>query len=222
MSQQQTTELLNNLVAQINAKINCGPSCQKEKKIEELKKKYELAEQTVKNAPENLAEARNNYYSFAYGNKYFTEMQRVTATNEVDNILKKKKKETDDASSKIKDLLNDYDLLSVNLDNSKILLEKLKNENKKYLKKIDEEVSTTNTSDRKAYYEEQYVSTVENYLYWMKKIYWFAFVIYVILFLYLGFYKKRQNFLLLFFLALFPYVINTGLHKIFTIWSHGF
>ena len=42
----------------------------KEKKINDLKSKYESAKNNLSQGPENLAEARKNYFVYAFGDKY--------------------------------------------------------------------------------------------------------------------------------------------------------
>lgn len=223
MSQQQiqTQNLLNKLVAQMTAKINCGPSCQKDKKSQELKQKYEIAKENLREAPENLAEARKNYFSFAYGNKFNNELKKKEATVEVNKDSKEKTKQFNNIGNQIKNLLNDYEVVSVSVKNTKDLLSKISEENNNLKNKIDDETETSATSDRRVFYEQQYISWIDYYLNWLKKIYWYAFAIFVIIFIYFRQYTNYRNLLLIIFFMSLPYIINTGINQLITLWRYG-
>ena len=65
-SQNQQIMQLRELIKQSNDALQCGPTCQKIRKREELQQKYINAQTNVISAPDQLRQAQSNFLRFSY------------------------------------------------------------------------------------------------------------------------------------------------------------
>jgi hypothetical protein len=69
--QKLTTDQINSLLEKAAESIVCGPACQRQKKEEELNKRYLDAKTNIESAPYNLEKAKKNYLVFKNGESYY-------------------------------------------------------------------------------------------------------------------------------------------------------
>lgn len=105
----QTTQTLNELIKKSNEQTACGPDCQKQKKIRDLKTKYESAKKNITKGPENLAEARKNYFVYAFGDKYNNDFNEKLYTKEANDKVKMMEKQHSENVKVIQKELSDGD-----------------------------------------------------------------------------------------------------------------
>ena len=65
---------LNGLVSMITDKLICDSACQKERNDNTLKQKWDLAQNNLKNAPDEVNQAEKNYYTVTKGQQAYTDM----------------------------------------------------------------------------------------------------------------------------------------------------
>ena len=75
---------INGLMAKSQQSLLCGPDCQKQKNLDELKQKYENAITNVNTAPQQLTDAKKKYFTALEGTAAYNKdvLADVTATAE--------------------------------------------------------------------------------------------------------------------------------------------
>lgn len=199
---------INKLVQQINNNIiNCGPECQRNKKINRLKEIYEDEQKRVINAPHDLNEARKNYYTYAFGDDAYDEKMMELAKYEINKLTKKLSREHQHNMKILNDNIQDLDNV---YDNKDLLLElnnKYKEENNEMRSKLLQEKNNKNISDRKAVYENNEFLKLESYNYQLKFLYWFLLLIFLIIFFMKSMFMNKKNIVLAIILIVFPFCI---------------
>jgi len=218
-SQAQTTEQVNKLLAEANEKISCGPDCQELRKRQNLEQIYSNAEKNVSAAPEELAEAEKNYYVYTKGENYYRNMMRdrykknaveegIKLTNDHNNLI-----------AELQDLLKEYTDQSIYTKRMGDLLDKYLNENKKLENKEDTYLKDVHTSDRKTFYENQQITSIQKWNKALFIMYWIMFTVYALIVLIgQGQYKDIRTWITIVVFILFPFVIShilIGIKKVF-------
>ena len=216
----QTTQTLNELIKKSNEQTACGPDCQKQKKIRDLKTKYESAKKNITKGPENLAEARKNYFVYAFGDKYNNDFNEKLYTKEANDKVKMMEKQHSENVKEIQSLIDDYESAYVYKDNMGDLSQKYENENKSLKKKIDDNEKEKATNDRKVYYENQQIDNIKYYKSLIKIVYWVTLILYTFIFLYDGFYKDLKMDAILILLYIYPFVIDKVISKLIFVISY--
>ena len=206
--QKNTSNMLNTVIQQANKQTNCGPDCLREKKIEDLKGKYNQAKNNLQNGPENLAEARKNYFTYAFGNKYFNDFNEKEFTRKSNLIVKKLKEEHANNIKEIDDLLNNYNGLYISKQNTDDLINKYQTENQELENQSDDFIKKSETNDRRVFYENQEISKLKKYKYILSVIYWVVFALLIVIIIYNRYYSnlKLLGVIVLFFI--FPHSFN--------------
>ena len=154
-TQQISQDKINQLLEQSSEALLCGPTCQKLKVSDELKKKYLDAETNVKTAPMQLEQSKKNYYVFTEGRTYYDEMMEKELVKKAVTItVLLGKNFNDEVSGAI--TMNQYlNTALINSSHIEDLLNYYKNQNKVLKMKLRENHGDILTNDRKTYYEEQ-------------------------------------------------------------------
>ena len=161
----ETSYLYNKLINKTNDMIRCDSECQKRKKIDDLKKKWEKSVEVEKNAPTNVEVAEKNYYVYVNGEEEYIkrslDQNRIKAEQIKSNSLR--------SHSELMNEINTYyDYYKSQYDTYKKLEKYLKireNENNNLKLDIDNIISSIETNDRRSVYEINninYVNTIFN------------------------------------------------------------
>ena len=177
---------VNKLISKANESVFCGPGsdCYKNSEIERLKKKYENKQVNKKTAPEQLDSARKNYYTYAFGQPGYIKKETEVLTRRVDKIIKKK---TDSHNRNIEEInlfIDSYDSAVSYKTNLLLYLSKLYSENFELSQEIKDSVASLKTSDRKVWYEDDQIKTIDTWVTVLTGLYWLVFAIFTGLFLY--------------------------------------
>jgi len=188
-----STAQINALLAQSQESLLCGPTCQAEKNISALEQSYINAQNNVKTAPEQLATAKKNYFLAAKGQLEYDKMVLDEATTDADTLVKSMQEKFDKIVIDIEQQIDVNDSLETNYSRMNDLYDEYSEENKKMeqlLKKVKDDIVT---NDRKTYYEQQYIDSLELRYYWYRFIYIFLgfIVIGIVLFKYSGSWIKK-------------------------------
>lgn len=212
ISQKQLTDLLE----QSTNALMCGPNCQKEKKMEELKQKYLDAETNLKSAPMKLEQSKKQYYEEAKGVPFYNAMQEKELTKRAEEISNKLQntfdKEVRDAKT-----MNSY--LKTAQINSQYTVDLLKEYSQKRHDMKKDVVKTHGsilTNDRKTYYETDATHRLKQWYSFLWYIYYIMFIMVFLIFLYvpinMTIFKKLIILLLVIF---YPYFIYPLIQKIY-------
>jgi flagellar biosynthesis protein FliQ len=154
---------LNSLLDAAAQSIRCGPECQKQKKRDELKNKYETAKTNLALAEPEYEIAKKNYYTYTYGKDDYDEFQESEYIKEAEEGARLYKNSYDEEISKIKLQLETYNGLLINFGNVADLYKKYKKENSKLFKKLKNITNDILTNQRKTYYKDQEIERSNGY-----------------------------------------------------------
>ncbi len=218
MQQQINTQnKINDLLEKSAQAIACGPSCQKQKVIDNLKQKYEDAKVNVKNAPALLDQAEKQYYLYSEGSAAYGQMKESDLNNKANEIAVETTKLFNDLVSSTVTLNNMYNTALINSEHTIELLHKYEQDNSDLKKKLGNKYSDVLTNDRKTYYEQNGISRLEDWyeLWWY--IYYILVTVFIIAVILSHSTMTRITMLIVFILLIFyPYYIHPIVLK---IWS---
>jgi hypothetical protein len=151
----ETNMLLNELLTQVTSAQECGDECKRRNKIEELKAKYESAKEVEEGGSYTLAQARKNYYTYAFGETYYKSME--------EKVLRKK---ADEEAIKLQTLINNEQtdqlkLKDANIDKQQQVsyymdyLKNIQKNNKGLRTAVNKEENQTHMANRMVYYQTQ-------------------------------------------------------------------
>lgn len=210
---EQNAAKVNDLIDKANASVFCGPGsdCYDNKKSDELLKIYESKQVNKKTAPEQLDSARKNYYTFTYGEPGFIKKETEVLTNRVDKQIAVKTKDHKIQVEEINEFINSYDSAVRYKANLLLYLSKLYNENFELSQEIKDSIASLRTADRKVWYEDDQIKTVDLWVTVMKGLYWLVFAIFAGLFLWNKMWQINRPFkfvycFVLLFLVLWLYI----------------
>jgi len=206
--------------------IACGPQCQKQKKTDELKNKFLTAESNLTLAEPQYQIAKQNYYMFTAGQSGYDDMMESEYREKAEIISTKFKDSYDEEVTKIKTQLDTYNGLLVNFRNVVDLHKQYKKENIQLFKQLKDDTNDVLTNERKTYYEDQQIDSLNGYY---RYILWVIYIIVVICFaIFSLIYPSQTSFivriLLLGVFIILPFISTWILGKIIEIvyWIFGF
>lgn len=192
----------------VNNDAMCGPDCQRQKKLNELRDAMTAAQKVEKEAPENLADARRNYYTFKDGEKGYLDAQLDEKRKEAIAETLKLKAEFDNRVKRTQTLVDEYNAMLVYSENMDDLLNTYITSNQRLAKDIDKVKSNAFTNDRRFHYFDQsiewqtYVNKIVMFFYWVLVV---AYVAYYLI--YKGHYSNYKSLLYGLILLILPLVI---------------
>jgi len=205
---QQTTNQINKMISQSADALTCGPTCQKNRRTEELKQKFLDAQANVNTSSTQLENAAREYYTYTQGTAGYNKYLAAQVSSEAKAATTKAKTSFSSATDKLKTLTNTYETLHATYLNTFSLYEKYLLENSVLKGKIDAINTDTVTSDRKSFYESQGVDNLNNWYILLKWIYIILIIVYVFGMILAGSnYSFLTKFLILIAFIIYPFVI---------------
>ena len=208
-NQQINQDKINELLEKSSDAIMCGPSCQKLKITEELKKKYLDAETNVKTAPTKLEQTKKNYYVYAEGRTYYDNMREEELTAKAEQISKLLTDTFNDEISNANTMNMYLNTALINSENTKDLLKEYLEKNEVLKLKLRERQGDILTNNRKTYYETEALDRLKL---WYSFFWWIYYIVAFILILALIFSPNKLTLLLKVILAtaivFYPYYIT--------------
>jgi ABC-type multidrug transport system fused ATPase/permease subunit len=172
----------NSFIEQARDKLLCDANCQKERQTQDLEAIYLQAQSNLYNAPSQLQEARKNYFISSKGEAVYEEMQEEILEKRISVLKEELETRNIEEVRQLKIDIDIYANLYTNYRNMVDLYVKYVTENAKYKKELTEKESEITTNDRKTYYENQGIETLQFiYSYFFLFIYGIFLVIYIFL-----------------------------------------
>jgi hypothetical protein len=210
---------LNGLVSMIQSKLLCDSACQKERTEKELKVKLDLAQNNLKNAPQEVEDAEKNYYLYTkgtagYDNKRFKRNLQNSITFK-ENTVKRHEEMMDE----MKVLINDYNSDKIYTQRMNEMLEIKLSTDKKLKEKIDDHKSRVHTNDRRVHYEHKDIDWVITIRFILTIIYYILFIIYFLVSDYFptSKYKNKKLWGYIVLYLIFPYLLNSIIKSVFNV-----
>ena len=225
MTNQFDLNKFNSFLDKATQVISCDSNCQKEKTEEELKSKYLDAQSNLSLAEPEFQVAKQNYYTYASGVSGYNNMIEDEFKKSANLIVNKFKDNYLDEIAKIKSQLDTYNGLLINFRNVLELDEKYKKENKYLYKKLKEDTNDILTNERKTYYEDQQIETLNSYYYYILWVIYIIVIICLIIFslIYPSYNDWKSKLSLVILFIVLPFISTRILGKIIYIvyWLFG-
>jgi uncharacterized membrane protein len=170
----------NDLIKNANSVLSCGPDCVEQKTASDLKQKYLTAQTNEKTAQYQVSDAAKNYLTFTQGESGYNEYLDNDLGNKATSITNNYNTNFNNTINIIKDKINTFNSLFLNVKNVSDLYKKYKDENDFLENKLQNKSADIITNDRKTYYEEEGISKLKNYYYFFILIYIIILVIFTL------------------------------------------
>jgi hypothetical protein len=161
----------NAMIEHAQKSIGCDSNCQREKEIKHLKEKYLESKEIKSTAPEREKHAFKQYFEFAHGSQKYAEVIKEKSSIEADKRVVEYSKHFNEEIKEIEKDIIYVAMISKNYEN----LLKYKEDLLKNNKKLQILTKTTKadiiTNDRKTFYENQGIESLDYYYTFIKYIY---------------------------------------------------
>lgn len=162
----------NSFIQEASDTIMCDVDCQRQREEERLKQEYERAQQALASAPSQLQRAQQNYVLYSQGESEYDELLDEELDEKANIIADAFTENFDNEVNKLKSQISSYNSLLINYDNIFDLLKKYEIENGLLWKELKKETNDLLTNERKTYYEDQNIGTLQfYYFYFLVTIY---------------------------------------------------
>jgi len=203
-----STDKINQTIDMINQNIMCGPECQKQKEIDDLKAKYETAESNLKQAPNNLSVAKKNYYVAVDGPLAYQTKLKAEYQKEAQDFINNEKKQRDQQTKEVNTLISDYQAVVIYSQNMNDLLDVYITKNQRLKREIDTYDTIVKTSERKTFYKTQSLEWYQSLKKLILYFYYLTLIIYVLyIILYHREFKSIKSLIILLIITVIPYII---------------
>lgn len=219
ISQEQATALLskqlmangdiNNLLNTALENAMCGPECQKQQISDQLKQKLDDATFNEQTAPLRLEKAKKYYYVYTKGRPYYDTMIEKELEERGESIVKQIAEKFNEEVQNARTMNVFFNTSQLNSENTIELYNEYVKKNAEMREIIKESRGDVLTNDRKTYYETEALERVKLWQKFIMSIYWILVVTYcVTIFISPSNLSKKQQFALVVFFVLYPFVIH--------------
>lgn len=179
MTSQFDIDKFNSFLNSANEAISCGSECQKEKTAQQLKDAYLNAKSNLTLAEPQYQQAKQNYYTYVSGQGGYNEMLEKELNEKADIIISNFNDTFSDEINQANIQLDSYDGLITNYRNIVDLFKQYLTENNKLEKQLKDESNDVLTNERKTFYEDQQINSLNGYY---NYIIWVIYIIAVLCF----------------------------------------
>lgn len=163
MSQQSNINNVNALIQNAQKAIACDQTCQREKQAKELKDKYQAAQTNLSLAEPQYEVAKQNYYTFEYGQSGYNEMIEKEMSQKADEEAEKFQERVQQDVRQVQKQIDSYDGIRINFDNVYDLYSQYVEDNRALEKTYKDMTNDVLTNERKTYYEQQQIEMLNKY-----------------------------------------------------------
>lgn len=165
--------------------LTCGPECQREKTGEELRQNVLRARTNVITAPYQVETSIKKYITYTRGEAAYDEFNEVQLTRKAQEISTELNELFNQFSGEIRGNISQFSGLLINYNNIIELYNTYVKKNKELEETIKSKNSDVLTNNRKTYYEDQQIDTLNSYyqLFFIAyAIIWVLFVVFIFVF----------------------------------------
>ena len=172
---------MNSVVHSLNSKLNCDSKCQRRKKIDELRNKWESSKKNMETAPTQVEDAERNYYLYSEGEKKYKDKLLEKYSKNIELTQKKLMREHDKEMEELTEVIGDNQSQTIVINKLRELLDIKENKSEILRTRLDTDISKIETSQRRVIYEEKEVTWVGTVGWILLILYLMVLVIYIIL-----------------------------------------
>ena len=200
---------INAMITNMNNMNVCGPTCQKQKKIDRLRTQYNAARNRKQNAPAEVESTRKAYFIEDKGSLYYTQFMENEYKKEAEKEVSDWNKTLiNPLLDKMNDKVGYYTSQSYYQDNVKDLYKYHENQLDDLKQKVEETTSKKYTNDRLAYYYDYNSSVVNGFNNIMFYIYWTLTGLSVFLFLYKKQFRNAAYYPFIILILVTPFIMH--------------
>jgi hypothetical protein len=219
-TQRETLEKINNLLDNSTANLLCGPDCQHNNYVRELKQKYETALANNMSAPHDLKEAKKNYLIASDGDESYRKMLEKELKQKATEICERLTINFNKEIEGVMNLKKRYNTELVSENNTRELNDYYQKENKHLINVLDTTTGEITTNERKTYYEQVDLERVQNIYKWLLFFYYLC-VISVVIWMFKTQSRDSwvKNSLIIVMCMLYPFFIDWFRHLLMFIFK---
>lgn len=206
--QMANAQSLQKTIDNVQDNIACGKGtqCYFQKHSAELESLFKEKQINKSTATKQLDTARKNYYVFTDGESGFRKEENDRLSLIADKIINTLTESHQDTVDAINTSIGKYDYAGKYQTQLISKLNRLFKDDDALKKKISDEISGLKTADRKVYYENNEIKTVELWVKVLTVLYWLIFAIYLGLFIIRSLWKDKIYIAILIVLILWPFI----------------
>ena len=200
--------------------LTCDVECQENKTTDDAYLNLVSAENNLIDGPQLFEEAEKNYITLTKGNEYYQKFKSEEYDNEAKDIIKRINKKVINLFIDVETKLGINNAFSTSLKNTKELGESYSKKLSELKTDIADNNNDANIANRKSYYQNHKINTWCKVNYYLKLLFWFLFIGYVIIAIYSKEYTKYVKTVLILipiFAALQGHAVYLYLMKIINI-----
>ena len=204
---------LNSLIDTANNVLACDTECQNS---QSLKTTYLNAKNNLALAEPEYQVAKKNYYVYVDGQSGYNQRMENELNQQASKFVTNFQSSYNKELEKIRVQIMSYDGLLINFRNIVDLYKQYKRENVKLFKDLKENTNDILTNDRKTFYEDQQIDTLNVYYYYFILIIYIAVVICLLVFSlrYHTNYSLKSRGIIFVFFVILPFISTFLLGKI--------
>ena len=198
----------NKLIERQNQHLACDAQCEREKKLTQLREKYDTSKNNLESAPMKMEIARKNYLEFKYGQDDYVVKASGALKKEADKIIKEMTEIWRKEEEMITTLIADYRAMRSTYGDMEHYEERIEASVERLDRDYKAKVNDTITNDRKAYYQNQGIDNLNYWFYFLRWAYAAIIITYVIgLFSLPTSRSSKVKYGMLVLLIIFPFVV---------------
>ena len=202
-----TVNNLNQFINNANDVLTCNEECQQQKQSAQLLQNYNNALNNLQTAPTQVQTAQQQYITYTQGPSAYQQTQTNNLQNTASQLAEKYQKKFNEEIKNANIKLNSYSGLLVNYSNIEEMNQQYAIENAKLHNDIKYSTSDTLTNDRKTYYENQAIETLQRYAWFFNLVYIVLVVSYCIsAFFVTSYYPFSYRLTVLIILIIYPFI----------------
>ena len=219
---QQKAELLDNelkqagfsnskidqMIADANDVIGCGPECQRERRINELQREVNEAKLQIQNAPSDLRRAEQELITFQNGSAAYTEEMRRRYEKEGAAFVKERVLQHETIVRDANTIIDELDTSETYMDNARELLDVKIGKNKLLKSEIDTNTGIVRTNNRRGQYRDEQIDTYSRYQLWTTVLYYVLLVAVIVRLFTKGHSKNKGKWALIALFAVIPFLLR--------------
>ena len=208
-------DLANKLIEQANKSAQCDAECMKEKEKGDFKLQYDNAQTALNVAPDNLRNARRNYYVYSYGEKAYDDYRETEIKKLIDKLSKKLTANHTEFITTIKANLDSYEISTIYYKNMLDMYKQYKGNFNEMSDNLEENRKSFQLNARRVDYEEDELVRMNFYVFVAIICYFLCFIVVVAMGLFFKLFRTKESLLIFAFAIFYPFIIPIVLRFIY-------
>ena len=202
---------INDMMKFIERNLTCDSDCQREKHIENLRKKWKESQDELRTLPETVLSNEKKFYVTKNGEDYYrNNILRERYTKYIENWRKDQIQKFNDINDIMESTLENYKSETIAKSRINQLLKQVQEKNDLLKKEIDNFYKTTFTAERRVWYQGKDNDNLLSWRFYIKIFYFAVLFAFVLMgpFVQAGGYKSVKMWLFIIFYIALPYILH--------------